>query len=154
MKKEIKTVASEEVVTAINGEKVNEFNLQQVLDGEVEFSDIVDKTAFFLACLDKNKERMKGSENYNRTELEFYNDAIFALVAEQRILQEVVNCAVKKIADLEMLNLQRELTEEEKDVKLNFKKLLQTTTDKLIDTKDKINLILKDYTTTFKFVNK
>lgn len=147
MTKEMKSVASEEVVTAtINGEKVNEFNLQQVLDGEVEFSDIVDKTAFYLACLDKNKERMKESENYN--------DAIYSLVTEQRILQEVVNCAVKKIADLEMLKLQRELTEEEKDVKLNFKKLLQTTTDGLIDTKDKINCILKGYTTTFKFEDK
>ena len=153
MNTEMKSIGSEEIVTAINGKKVNEFNLQQVLDGEVEFSDIVDKIVFYLACLDKNKERMKGSENYNRTELEFYNDAIYSLVTKQRIQQEVVNCVVKKIADLEMLNLQRELTEEEKDVKLNFKKLLQTTTDGLINTKDKINLILKGYTTTFKFVN-
>ena len=154
MNDEMKTVASEEVVTDINGKKVNEFNLQQVLDGEVEFSDIVDKMAFLLLCKDKNKERIKGSENYNRTELEFLNDVFYSLLTQQRILQEVLKCAVKKISDLEMLELQQELTEEEKDMKLNFKKILENTTDGLKDSQDKINFILKGYTTTFKFENK
>ena len=155
MNTNIKQVASEEVVTAINinGEKVNKFNLQQVLDGEVEFSDIVDKMVFYLACLDRNKEHME-SEIYNLTDLEFSNALFYSVLTRQRLLQEVLKCADKKISDLEMLKLQRELTEEEKDMKLRFKNILKTTTDGLKDSQDKINCILEGYTTTFKFEDK
>lgn len=145
----MKSVDSEEIVTTINGEKVNEFNLQQVLDGEVEFSDIVDEIVFYLACLDKNKEALKESENCNQTE--FLNNLFYSLLTQQRLLQEVLKCAVKKISDLEMLELQQELTEEEKDMKLIFKELFENTTDELKDTQDKINCLLEGYTITFKF---
>lgn len=150
MKNELKPIASEEVVTAIN--KSEEFTLEQALNGEVEFRDVYDKFAFYYVSLNKNKERYNAI--VTKDEMEQISISFFYLLTDEKILKKLIKCVKVINQEYKELKTQRELTTEEKDKMYYFINIAGWLKEQLGNRQDRIKCWVDIYARTFKFENK